>query len=110
MLKTEFGKIGKFELSDVVGRTILCDDGVPRRVISIVHSFQHKDRFIINETDQDSKMGYFVHALSLSCQMLGKPLPTKEQKIAASRAWKSMLWDQQRYEPRMTPTGIVLPN
>lgn len=110
MLETEFGKLGKFNINDVLGRTIICDDGVPRRVHSIHYSFQHKDRFIINEPDPDSNMGHWVHALSLSCQIHGNSLPTEEQKKAASRAWNKLLYTEQGNKLKVTPTGLIIPN
>ena len=78
------GIVDRFKLKDCIGRKLICDDGVPRLVNDIVYSHRFKDRAVINETDPDTLMGDFIHLLSLSCQMLGLPLPTEEQRVAFS--------------------------
>lgn len=70
----------KLTCKEAIGKTIICEDGVPRRVVEIVPSHRYPYMCVINEQDPDSQLGYFVHNLSLSCQLLGQPLPTKEQK------------------------------
>lgn len=80
----------KLKPRDAIGRTIVCKDGIPRKIYSIAESYQYPDHFIVNENDPDSKMGYFVHALSLVAQVMGYKVPDKEQCDAASRLWKKM--------------------
>ncbi len=86
--------VDKFKLSDCVGRRLICDDGIPRLVVNIVFSNRYKDKAIINETDPDLQAGVFIHLLSLSCQMLGKPLPDREAREAFSRYVKALWYEE----------------
>lgn len=72
-------------INEAIGRKILCDDGISRVVENIVHSFRYRDRAIVNETDPECETGQFVHLLSLACQLIGKPLPTEEEKYHFSK-------------------------
>lgn len=69
----------KINIKDAIGKTIFCDDGIPRRVVDIAFSMRWPWRVIINENDPESKMGYFCNKLSFTCQLLGKPLPTEDE-------------------------------
>lgn len=94
-LQWEGGGIAeRFKPQDAIGRRLICEDGIPRMVTGITFSFQYKDRFIINEVDPDSQMGYWIHALSLARQMMGLPLPTQEEKDCASRVWAAIEYEQ----------------
>ena len=84
----------KLSLRDFLGKTIICDDGIPRKVHQIGPSFRHKDRVVINEGDPDSKMGYFCHLLLLTRQFYGDPLPTKAEMEHASKAWNAMFYEE----------------
>ena len=90
------GEINKrgVALSDAIGRNIVCEDGIMRKVHHIVYAQGYKDRAIINEMDPDSRMGHFVHLLSLSCQIMGQPLPTREQKEAFTRYTKALYYEE----------------
>lgn len=110
MFETNDGvRIKGFNLSDVVGRNIVCEDGVTRRVEQISHSFRFADKVLINEINEDETPGgAWVHILSLGAQMHGEPLPTKAQKQACSRVFESM-----RFVPTedvVTPGFIKLPS
>lgn len=100
----------QFSYRDCVGRSVKCDDGAVRRVVQICGSNAFPWKAIINERDPDSKMGYFVSLLSLSCQMLGKPLPTKDQEAAFARMI-SALGYRQAPKPtlRMNDKGLIVP-
>lgn len=91
MLETDDGIVlNTFPLSEVLGRTITCNDGVTRRVEQISHSMRFTDMLLINEVNEDETPGgAYVHALSLACQMHGLPIPTKEKMEAASRTWNA---------------------
>jgi hypothetical protein len=71
---------------EAIGKTIICEDGIPRRVVEITGSMKYPWKFVINEQDPDSSAGHFVSNLSLSAQILGKPMPTKAQEDAFTRA------------------------
>ena len=73
-----------------VGETIICDDGIARKVVEVTGSFAHPDKLIINEKDPDSNMGHHCHMLLYVRQMMGDPLPTKEEMFRASRLWRKM--------------------
>lgn len=62
-------------MKEAIGRTIICDDGIPRRVVEIAQSMKWPWKVIINEQDPESKSGYFCNTLSLSAQLIGAPLP-----------------------------------
>lgn len=110
MLETDNGiQLTTFHLSDVVGRTIICDDGVSRRVEQISHSYRYADKVLINEINEDENPGgAWVHALSLSCQMYGRPLPTMEQKKAFSRTMGAFRFEPE--EDQVMPGFIKLPS
>lgn len=110
MIETEFGTLNKFPLSEAVGRTIICDDGIPRKVVNICFSYRYKHRAIVNETDPEAESGHWVHLLSLACQIEGKPLPTEEQKQAFTRMTRALDWEQQDSRFRVTKSGLMVPN
>lgn len=82
-------------LKDIVGHVVMCEDNVFRRVIEAtdpVGGWQAKTGLIIiNENDPDSRLGHYVHMLTVVCALDGLPPPTKEAKQAASRLWRSMV-------------------
>lgn len=73
----------KLELA--IGKNIVCDDGVTRLCHEITCSFKYPWKAIINEQDEASKAGYFVNILSLSAQILGKPLPSLDAQDAFTK-------------------------
>ena len=114
MLETEDGiTLQSFHLRDVLGRTIICEDGVARRVEQISHSQKFSDMLILNEVNEDEEAGgSWVHVLSLACQMHGLPLPTREQKKAFGRTMNAF-----RFEPEpdavmpgfyRLPSGVLI--
>ncbi len=108
MLETDNGiKLQAYNLRDVIGRTIECEDGVKRRVEQISYSHRFADKVLINEVNEDETPGgAWVHVLSLSCQMFGNPMPTKEQKDAFNRMVRAFRW--QSDEPTRLPSGLPL--
>ncbi|NBW17367.1 MAG: hypothetical protein EBR82_56245 [Caulobacteraceae bacterium] len=78
-------ELQKLKISDAIGKTIVCEDNVPRRVVEIVYSYRWPWRVIINEKDPDSNNGHYCNMLSLSSQLLGKGVPDKEAQDAFSR-------------------------
>lgn len=102
-----------FPLSEVIGRTIICEDGVARRVEQISHSYRFADMVLINEVNEDETPGgSWVHALSLACQMCGKRLPTKAEKQAFSRTMNAFRFEPEE-DQRMPgffrlPSGLIL--
>lgn len=113
MLETEDGlRLQAFNLRDVIGKNIICDDGVKRKVEQISYSQRYADKVLINEVNEDETPGgTWVHALSLSCQMMGMPLPSVEQKRAFSRVMSAFKWQQDGNQEGVTlPSGIILPN
>lgn len=111
MLESDELRLQSFNLRDVVGKTIMCEDGVKRRVEQISYSHRYADKVLINEILEDETPGgAWVHVLSLSCQMYGNPLPTVEQKRAFTRFARSLRWNQSKDQEGITlPSGIVLP-
>lgn len=83
-----------FSCQDAVGHTIICEDGIARRVVEIVPSHGYPWLSIINENDPDSKMGWFVHNLDLAAQVLGQPRPDQEAKEAFIRVCKAMNYNE----------------
>lgn len=79
----------QLKLEDAIGKTIVCEDGTPRRVVTVVHSFEFPWRCIINERDPDSKSGYFVNYISLSSQLEGKGVPSQGAQQAFADAIKT---------------------
>ncbi len=73
------GEKKAFKIDLAIGMNIICEDGIPRRVVEIVHSMRWPWKSIINEKDEDSHAGHFVNNLSLTKQILGQPLPTEEE-------------------------------
>jgi hypothetical protein len=98
MLETDDGIVLKgFHLRDAIGRNIICDDGVQRRVEQISHSYRYADKVLINEVNEDETPGgAWVHALSLACQMHGGRLPTQEEKRAFSRTMQAFRFEPER--------------
>lgn len=82
-------------MDDIIGHVVMCEDNVFRRVITITDpvnpALAKSGLFIINENDPGSKMGYYVHALTISCVLKSLPPPSKEAKEAASRLWRGMV-------------------
>lgn len=114
MLETGDGlQLKAFNLKDVVGKTIECEDGVKRRVEFISYSHRYADKVIVNEILEDETPGgAWVHVLSLSCQMHGNPIPTEEQKRAFTRVAKALRWQPESSGDGFvrTPSGIVIPH
>lgn len=73
------------KLNEAIGKTIVCEDGIPRQVVEICMSVPFAWRAVINEQDPDSKAGHFVNLLSLSSQLLNKGVPPKEAQEAFAR-------------------------
>lgn len=67
----------KWAQKEAVGKNIICEDGIPRRVVEIVKSMKWPWKMIINEQDPESNAGYFVSVLSLCSQLLGQPPPDR---------------------------------
>lgn len=112
MLESDDGlRLKAFNYNDVIGRNILCEDGVTRKVEQLSPSYRFADMVLINEINEDETPGgAWVHMLSLSCQMYGMPLPTPEQKRAFSRVMNAFRWQQERnQEGIQLPSGIILP-
>ena len=81
----------EFKLSDAIGRNIICDDGITRKVEQISHSYVCPGKLLINEVNEDETPGgAWVSALSLTCQMLGKPVPTREQVEAHFKVLRAL--------------------
>lgn len=97
-----------FDPKEAIDRTIICEDGIPRRVVEIVGSMKYPWKFVINEEDPDSNSGYFVSNLSLVAQLLGKPIPTKEQDDAFAKVMRVKFGIQEDGSFDKPPTGIVL--
>lgn len=113
MLEADDGlRLQGFALRDVLGRDIMCEDGIYRRVQTISYSHRYAEKVLINEIEEDeSPGGAWVHALSLACQMHGKPLPTPEQKAAFSRMMSAFRFVPDREHRRgevVTPSGLIL--
>lgn len=105
MLETDDGiRIDGFQLRDVLGRMIKCEDGVTRKVEQISHSYKFADKVLINEVNEDETPGgAWVHVLSLAAQMTSGTLPTLEQKKSFSRMAGAL-----RFEPeRDRNTGMI---
>jgi len=103
------------KLSDAVGRTLICDDGIPRQVVDITFSLRYKDKCIINERDSETGTGYFIHTLSVVQQLQGKGVPSVEAMQAATKVWASMYYEEgdgplSRLKMwRKTKSGVILP-
>lgn len=110
MLESDGVRLQSFNLRDCLGKKITCEDGVVRYVETISYSQRYADKVLVNEVNEDETPGgAWVHCLSLSCQMYGNPLPTKEQKAAFSRAMRAFRWEpEQKKGPRVTPSGLIV--
>lgn len=117
MFESEGVKLQSFNFRDVIGKNIVCEDGVIRRVEQISYSHRYADKVLINEVNEDETPGgAWVHVLSLNCQMYGNPIPTEEQKLAFTNMCKAFRWQQDDQSGqndgkgnRVLPSGIVLP-
>lgn len=89
-------ELSNIKCGDAVGKTVRCVDGKDRRVAEIVPSHPYPWLSVINENDPDSKSGYFVHNLSLACQLTGKPLPSREEMEAFERVVKAMDYNEPK--------------
>ena len=110
MLETDDGiRLSGFHLRDVVGRNIVCEDGITRKVEQISHSMKYSDMILVNEVDEDDTPGgSWVHCLSLAAQMCGRRLPTKEEKQAFSRTMNAFRFEPE--EDAHTPGFLKLPS
>lgn len=96
MIFDESPILAKFSCQDAVGKTIICEDGVPRRVVEITTSYAFPWFSIINENDPDSQSGYFVHNLDLASQCLSEPRPDKDAKEAFIRMCQAMNYNEPK--------------
>lgn len=111
MLEGDGVRLQAFELQDVIGKVIECDDGVKRRVEDISYSHRYADKVLINQVNEDETPGgAWVHCLSLACQMYKLPIPTVEQKRAFSRAMGAFRWQPERRTDGMVklPSGLLI--
>src|SRR4051812_21458067 len=94
--------LATFKCEQAIGKTIICEDEIPRRVVEIIPSHAFPWLSIINENDPDSQSGWFVHNLELAAQCLGEPRPGKEAKEAFIRMCKAMNYNdvKNRHERR----------
>lgn len=103
------------KLTDALGRTLICEDGIPRLVTDITFSLRYKDKCIINEVESETGTGYFIHTLSVVSQLQGKGVPSVEAMQAASKVWASMYYEEgdgplSRLKAwRRTKSGVLLP-
>jgi hypothetical protein len=75
---------------DMIGRTLLCEDDVERRVVEITSSIGFPWLCVINENDPDSKLGHFVHLLTVVHKRDMHAPPSKEAREAFTRLAKKM--------------------
>lgn len=105
----------EINLSDAVGRRIICEDGIAREVKDVTFSMRFRDKCIINESESPDGTGFFVHTLSLVYQMQGKGVPSVEAMQAATKVWASMHYEEgegplSRIKAwRKTKGGVLLP-
>lgn len=66
------------KVQSAVGKTIVCYDQIPRRVVEITWAFSFPWFYIINEQDPDSQLGHYVTTYSLTRQVDGYPPASKE--------------------------------
>lgn len=102
----------KWAQKEAIGRTIICEDGVPRRVVEIVKSLRWPWKMIINERDPESNAGYFVTTLSLCAQLLKAPMPSREQEEAFQRMLRvkfNIGSDGSFDRPPPRRSGLILP-
>lgn len=88
--------LANFSCQQAIDKTIICEDGVPRRVVEIVPSHAFPWMSIINENDPDSQSGWFVHNLDLAAQCLGEPRPDKDAKEAFIRMCQAMNYNEMK--------------
>ncbi len=94
-----------------IGKTIVCEDGIPRRCHEIIRSIQYPWRYIINEKDPDSDLGYFVNVLSLCRQFTGEPIPDNgeiESFIKTCRAKYNINADGSFDRPPEKPKSPII--
>lgn len=85
--KINFSKeLQSFKLKDAIGKSIVCEDGLQRRVVEITNSYRYPWRAIINEQDEDSRAGHFVNIFSLCSQIISNYVPTKDEQEAFARS------------------------
>ena len=102
----------KWAQNEAIGRTIICEDGVPRRVVEIVKSMRWPWKMVVNEKDPESNAGHFVTVLSLCAQLLGKPLPSKDSEIAFQKMMrvKFKIGEDGSFDkPPPRQSGIFIP-
>lgn len=114
MIETDDGiRISGFHLSDCIGRSVICEDGVNRRIEQISASQMYADKVLINEVNEDETPGgAWVHVLSLSSQMHGTGVPTREQTKAFSRTMNAIKFRPESGQTMpgfvKLPSGIIL--
>lgn len=85
--KISFSKeLQQFKLKDAIGKTVTCEDGIPRRVVEICGSNRYPWKAIINEEDETSNGGHFISVYSLAAQVIMNYLPTKDQIEAFNKS------------------------
>lgn len=110
MFETDDGiVINGFQLRDVVGRSIICEDGVCRKVEQISYSQRFADKVLVNEINEDETPGgAWVHVLSLARQMHDQTPATMDQKKAFSRTMGAIRFEPER--DALMPGFIKLPS
>lgn len=111
MLSSDGVELQAFNLRDVLGKNIKCQDGVVRRVETISYSQRYADKVLVNEVNEDETPGgAWVHVLSLSCQMFGNPIPTPEQMKAFSRMASALRWQPEKRKDGLVqlPSGLLI--
>ena len=116
MFETDDGLVFQgFRPRDVIGKYIVAECGEKHLVEQISYSHKYADMMILNEHDESMPTNhYWVHVLSLARQMMGMPIPTKEEKEAASRVFHAVRWeptdgDHDKGGPTLvTPSGLKL--
>ena len=135
MLQTDDGLVFQaFNPRDVIGKTIVCECGEPHYVEQISYSHKYSDMMLLNEHDEDmvekqQKLNlldvplhdplyelktspsrhFWVHILSLCRQMYGEPIPTEEEKAAASRVFRCYRWEPREDDKSKGGSGLILP-
>lgn len=79
-------ELQKIKLNEAIGKTIVCEDNIPRRVVEIVASYRYPWRAIINEQDETANGGHWVNMLSLTSQLIGKGVPDKSAQDSFARS------------------------
>lgn len=101
-------ELAQFRLQDAIGHTIVCDDGIPRRVVEIVGSVKFPWKCIINEQDPDSKAGHFVCTLSLTDQILRHRVPPKFEIDAFERMMRIEVSKFGFPDPEPKKSGLIV--